>query len=601
MNQESALVQILRANSAEVFADFIVNYNIEKDLGHFKDITIFVPNDNSIRLILQYSNIPITRLCKLSNFHEILLNHFAVIHKDHIKSVNGSEFAICKIDGNTILDANHNLYVTKQLNIGMTGSTSTTSTISIKLFLLSGVLVRLDQKTRLASSYLETLPFDLFIALIEKGNINGMDLINLSNTSAKLKLYFTDRNEFLFKRLLSNKLAKTSFLLNHRRYEFDFYLQHKTARELYIDTFIGGKVYHNTSSENIFDTTFTPLNQSHNQSHIRSNMKQISTMDSSDSVVYHTTTLHSRYLIDDCGYAWRIQIVFKQDIREIMNDVANPFHIRLATNELVGRVINRIEIRNVCKAICATYSMVGFLLDEDGQVWFDFGNVVTKLNLKDKIVDICASRYNFVLILTETGNVINLGDGNPNTHTYQYIFNNMQPNIRNGVKIIKIASAGNHLLCLDNNQRVWAYGDGDYGQLGLNKLDSLKAKIEPVLLILPPLVKIIDIATGYNHSALLDTTGSVWTFGSNHMGQLLNPNVKRQTYKPTKIPLNEVKLKSQEKLIITSIIANDNSTNLIDKDGNLWCADKTKSPKIVEAVGKIRKLSKLDHIILYIK
>jgi|SRR5579885_2322886 len=54
-------------------------------------------------------------------------------------------------------------------------------------------------------SYLENLPYDVFIKLIDAGNINGRDLVNLCDTSKKLRNYclkdrqYTDRNGRIYK------------------------------------------------------------------------------------------------------------------------------------------------------------------------------------------------------------------------------------------------------------------------------------------------------------------------------------------------------------------------------------------------------------------
>jgi alpha-tubulin suppressor-like RCC1 family protein len=66
---------------------------------------------------------------------------------------------------------------------------------------------------------------------------------------------------------------------------------------------------------------------------------------------------------------------------------------------------------------------------------------------------------------------------------------------------------------VDANGRVYMWGRGDYGQLGLGpKLLSVN---EPTLLDYLSDVEIIDIACGTQHSAAVDREGRLYTWGYN--------------------------------------------------------------------------------------
>jgi len=78
--------------------------------------------------------------------------------------------------------------------------------------------------------------------------------------------------------------------------------------------------------------------------------------------------------------------------------------------------------------------------------------------------------------------------------------------------IIEVAAGSSHSLALDNDGKVYAFGDNKYGQLGLG--DKNDRNVPTLIINLP---KIINIAAAVNISALLTEDGQVYTFGQ-HIG-----------------------------------------------------------------------------------
>ncbi|MCX7748278.1 MAG: S-layer homology domain-containing protein [Clostridia bacterium] len=77
------------------------------------------------------------------------------------------------------------------------------------------------------------------------------------------------------------------------------------------------------------------------------------------------------------------------------------------------------------------------------------------------------------------------------------------------------ASVGTHTLVLKENGDLLAYGENDFGQLGIgNNIDS------PVLQLVMSGVK--SIAAGYWHSMAVKENGDLWVWGYNHKGELGN-------------------------------------------------------------------------------
>lgn len=80
--------------------------------------------------------------------------------------------------------------------------------------------------------------------------------------------------------------------------------------------------------------------------------------------------------------------------------------------------------------------------------------------------------------------------------------------------IIQLATGSAHVLALDANGAVWAWGANAAGQLGNG---SLKAGGQPAKVALP--VSIRHIAAGDTHSLALDAEGRLWAWGANNHGQ----------------------------------------------------------------------------------
>ncbi len=79
----------------------------------------------------------------------------------------------------------------------------------------------------------------------------------------------------------------------------------------------------------------------------------------------------------------------------------------------------------------------------------------------------------------------------------------------------KLAMGAGHTLMIGDDGSVWAWGQNDYGQLGLgdNTERLIPVKIDG-------LANIAAVAVGDNHSLALDQDGNVWAWGRNHIYQL---------------------------------------------------------------------------------
>lgn len=92
-----------------------------------------------------------------------------------------------------------------------------------------------------------------------------------------------------------------------------------------------------------------------------------------------------------------------------------------------------------------------------------------------------------------------------------------------GLPFITAISAGYlHTLALDGGGRVWAWGYNALGQLGDG---TLVTRFAPALVHFPTSTQIVAISAGGYHNLAIDTTGQLWSWGYNALGQLGNGSV----------------------------------------------------------------------------
>ncbi|KAF5240858.1 hypothetical protein FANTH_9379 [Fusarium anthophilum] len=92
--------------------------------------------------------------------------------------------------------------------------------------------------------------------------------------------------------------------------------------------------------------------------------------------------------------------------------------------------------------------------------------------------------------------------------------------LRNPQKIKALAAGSNHILALDVNGKVFAWGCGQQNQLGRRIIDRHKMSCLIPRGVFLPRGKIAKIACGSYHSFALDTDGQVYGWGLNNFGQI---------------------------------------------------------------------------------
>jgi alpha-tubulin suppressor-like RCC1 family protein len=141
--------------------------------------------------------------------------------------------------------------------------------------------------------------------------------------------------------------------------------------------------------------------------------------------------------------------------------------------------------------------------------------------------------YNFSLIVTtntndSSGGTLNslwstgynsfgqgaLGSTTLNVHTPQRV----EFITENRIRIRDIAAGGNHVLMLTEDNQVYSWGYGRYGQTGLGNQSN--HSIPQLITFFDASRPVIGISAGQRHSLVLTKSGEVYSFGHNYYGAL---------------------------------------------------------------------------------
>ncbi|XP_069976524.1 E3 ubiquitin-protein ligase MYCBP2-like, partial [Penaeus vannamei] len=83
--------------------------------------------------------------------------------------------------------------------------------------------------------------------------------------------------------------------------------------------------------------------------------------------------------------------------------------------------------------------------------------------------------------------------------------------------VVQVACGLHHTVVLCANGETYTWGSNSYGQLGVGDLIS---RGSPIMVRLPPNVRVTQIAAGSNHTIFLTSNGQIYTCGDFQKGQL---------------------------------------------------------------------------------
>jgi len=162
----------------------------------------------------------------------------------------------------------------------------------------------------------------------------------------------------------------------------------------------------------------------------------------------------------------------------------------------------------------------------------------TLLNLKENVSFKSVScGENYTLALAVDGSIYSWGlngSGQLGTRNYNSSFVPVLAVIKKGIVFKQVVAGRFHCLALTDKGRVYGWGNGSYGKLGVS---GNKPTTNPVKISFTD--NIMFLFAGENHSGALTTKGIIYTWGDNNSGQLGNGKHGRGKSRPKAIKCYE--------------------------------------------------------------
>ena len=151
--------------------------------------------------------------------------------------------------------------------------------------------------------------------------------------------------------------------------------------------------------------------------------------------------------------------------------------------------------------------------------------------------------------------------------------NDINTNLSN-VKFAEVATGYSHTIALDSEGRVWTWGQNSNGELGFDyDIGNSSSRVNTPTCISENTssslygIKIKQISAGLYHSMAIDEEGKVWTWGNNNSKQL-GDGTTTSTYNP--ICLSNITGNKLYGKKITKVLAGYNMSMIIDEEGKIW-------------------------------
>jgi alpha-tubulin suppressor-like RCC1 family protein len=164
--------------------------------------------------------------------------------------------------------------------------------------------------------------------------------------------------------------------------------------------------------------------------------------------------------------------------------------------------------------------------------------------------------------------------------------------------VTQAAAGGFHSLVLTASGQLYAFGENIFGQLGIAATSGTEVdNPTPALVTLPGAVGgVSQIATGYNHSLAVTSSGQLYAFGDNRFGQLgtatnngadtANPTPARVTLPGQVGAITQIAAGYGHSLVVTSggqlFVFGDNLDGQLGSSANSGTVNANPTPRLVK-------------------
>ena len=150
------------------------------------------------------------------------------------------------------------------------------------------------------------------------------------------------------------------------------------------------------------------------------------------------------------------------------------------------------------------------------------------------------------------------------------ISNHLGSNL-NGLTFKAVAAGREHALAIDISGDLWAWGTNVYGNVGNNDIgNNALAPVNLSALAGSPTngVSFRAINAGQNHSLAIDTSGGLWAWGRNNIGQVGNDDIGVDAGEP--VNLSALAGSPINGLSFQAMVGDTNVSIAVDNSGKMW-------------------------------
>jgi len=210
--------------------------------------------------------------------------------------------------------------------------------------------------------------------------------------------------------------------------------------------------------------------------------------------------------------------------------------------ENIPRVMEALSSKDICKVACGVTHTIAVTKEGEVFSWGSgYGGKLGQGHLRDrstpvrvaalkekKITNVACHEFHSAAVCG-TGDLYTWGKGGPRLGYESESKKVILPRLVEGLeehRVTDVACGLAHTLVCTRNGQCFAFGDNEFGQLGVAEI---ALSYEPVRSAELESYHILYVACGSHHSAVISDNGLLWLWGANHTGQIGLENVSFQS------------------------------------------------------------------------